>query len=91
MHLCSGSREEQARLLAELVASGAAIKLSPTLRPHSYLTRTTPSDVARVEARTFICSEREEDAGPLNNWVAPSKMRATLEAQLRGAMRGRTM
>ena len=91
VHLCCGTRAEQRRLLDELVAAGALVRLNAQLRPNSFLARSVPGDVARVEARTFICSERAEDAGPLNNHVAPAAMRAALERQLRGAMRGRTM
>jgi len=91
VHWCDGSERENAALVAEMVAQGTLIQLDPARRPRSYLCRSDPRDVARVESRTFICSRHRNDAGATNNWLEPEEMKLRMGGLFRGAMRGRTM
>jgi len=91
VHWCDGSDEEWARLCEQLVEAGTFVRLNAANKPNSFWARTDPTDVARVENRTFICSREESDAGPTNNWMDPDRMKQTMTALYRGCMRGRTM
>ena len=91
VHWCDGSDAEYRRLTDAMVADGTLARLNPAKHPNSFLHRSDPGDVARLEDRTFICCEREEDAGPLNNWKSPAEMKAVLDPLFEGCMKGRTL
>ena len=91
IHWCDGSDAENARLTQQMLADGTLLPLNPETHPHSWLHRSSPSDVARVEHLTFVCTPQQEDAGPNNHWMAPAEAHAKMDALFAGCMRGRTL
>ena len=91
IYICDGSQEESDELCKQMVESGTFIRLNEEKRPNSFLCRSDPKDVARMESRTFVCPTNKSDAGPTNNWVHPDEMKEKLHALFDGCMRGRTM
>jgi len=91
IHWCTGSDEEWAELTAALEASGTFTRLNPEIKPNSFYAASDPTDVARVEDRTFICSVEEKDCGPTNNWMDPNEMKDLMRGLYAGCMKGRTM
>src|SRR5580692_9436861 len=91
IHWCDGSEGEYQALCELMVHNGTVMRLNPRLRPNSFLARSHPSDVARIEDRTFICARTRDEAGPTNNWADPAEMKALLQEKFKGCMKGRTL